>query len=624
MSVPAKIGDYQIRRVISEGASAYVVEAVDQNRRLWAIKIFKGRPTQSLLQTIRSEAMTLRRLDSDRVAKFFEIVESEDHVGLVMEFVPGKSLHDMRDDIPLRGLVFKSFADALISALKDIHNAGLIHRDLKPHNVIFGEEGVKIVDFGLSLGEVEAAAADSDASGTPIWISPEQAQGAGETRASDIFNLGLLLAYAASGQHPFGSGGTDAVLFRILKSEPNLNLVPPHMRGPIEACLAKEPDKRPDLDTLKIWLSGSTSASGEEVILDSGATVFGSQTVLGRAANGFDVLSDEKNRVESFKPSGRKRKFNTALITSFVLVSLLGIASGVGSYLVFGQVLTASGPVEVNFKIDAPANPAIGKFYLEFDNDAFREEFAIDGGSKGSHQFRLTDNMAWSLDSQIRMKFTPSFSQDEKTELVVDPRQLGLTVLNDQHRVIINIEVGNQETRVTLFSPVLQEFRMKNQMKSSRTISRNNERQARLECDKDQRTILEKATLTHRNANWAWENIYNNSKLNASGSLLYTTWASRATTAINDGVMLQLELIANRAETDGPIRAQQTKVENSLEKVVDAVIEIRTAARAESATRWSRAWDRYWDDVSRLRTEASRFSFLINNEVRLTCDELIQ
>lgn len=129
-------------------------------------------------------------------------------------------------------------------ALAEIHRAGIIHRDLKPSNVMYGPDGVRVVDFGISLPVALDGPTDV-ATGTPGWLSPEQATGIEVGTVSDIFNLGLLIAYLSAGRQPFGDGQPDAVLYRVVNSDPHLTGIPTPLRDLAAACLSENLAGRP-------------------------------------------------------------------------------------------------------------------------------------------------------------------------------------------------------------------------------------------------------------------------------------------------------------------------------------------------------------------------------------------
>ena len=136
-------------------------------------------------------------------------------------------------------------ATGLAEALTAIHAAGIVHRDLKPSNVLLTAGGPKVIDFGIAQAlDTTSLTRTGITVGSAGFMAPEQVMGKAWTPA-DIFTWGVTVAYAASGQSPFGTGTSDAIMYRIVHAAPDLSAVPPGLRPLVEAALAKEPRDRP-------------------------------------------------------------------------------------------------------------------------------------------------------------------------------------------------------------------------------------------------------------------------------------------------------------------------------------------------------------------------------------------
>jgi hypothetical protein len=154
-------------------------------------------------------------------------------------------------------------ATGLAEALTAIHTAGVVHRDLKPSNVILGHDGPKVIDFGIAQAlDATSVTRTGMMVGSAGFMAPEQVTGrAGQ--AADIFAWAVTLTYAASGEMPFGTGSSDAILYRILHIEPDTSAVPDLLRPMVEAALAKDPQRRPGADELLARLT-SNSRTGRD------------------------------------------------------------------------------------------------------------------------------------------------------------------------------------------------------------------------------------------------------------------------------------------------------------------------------------------------------------------------
>src|SRR6185437_14432007 len=148
---------------------------------------------------------------------------------------------------PLPEASLLALAAGLAESLNAIHAAGVVHRDLKPSNVLLAEDGPRVIDFGISRA-AESSTMLTQAGlvvGSPGFMSPEQAMGGEVGPPSGVFNLGAVLAFAATGEGPFGTGTTAALLFRVAHGTPNLEQVPATVRPLVERCLAKDAAQRP-------------------------------------------------------------------------------------------------------------------------------------------------------------------------------------------------------------------------------------------------------------------------------------------------------------------------------------------------------------------------------------------
>jgi serine/threonine protein kinase len=181
---------------------------------------------------------------------------------LVTAYVSGPSLADAVASYgPLPVESVRTLAAGLAEGLGTVHAAGIVHRDLKPSNVLLSIDGPRIIDFGISrAADATWLSRAGRVVGSPGFMSPEQAEGREVGPAADIFSLGSVLAFAASGRPPFGSGSASTLLHRVVYGSAALGHVPAGLRPMIERCLLKDPAARPSTEQLLAELSGAEPA----------------------------------------------------------------------------------------------------------------------------------------------------------------------------------------------------------------------------------------------------------------------------------------------------------------------------------------------------------------------------
>jgi len=267
---PKKVNDWSLQGRLGSGGTGVVYKAVNGNGLVAAVKVLRPELVDSPLvrERLRREAEVLKRVKGGRTAEVFEVDADYDTPYIAMQLVEGVNLSEfVEKNGPVKGAFAWALVDALVEALRSIHAAGIVHRDLKPSNIIVGPDGVKVVDFGVSVIQDVASSTQTGAMiGTVAWLSPEQITGERATELSDVFNLGMVLAFALIGKHPYGEGRPDAVMFRVAHGEPNLEGLPQKFRILVESCLIKDPQKRPNLETIELILSAvsKSDSSGEE------------------------------------------------------------------------------------------------------------------------------------------------------------------------------------------------------------------------------------------------------------------------------------------------------------------------------------------------------------------------
>lgn len=253
------VGGYRLEALIGAGGMGVVFRATGADGQVVAVKVLRPElaDNPTVRERLRREAGALRRVQGGRTARVFAVDADHNPPYIAMELVAGQPLDSyIAQNGPLSGMLLKTFAQGICEAIADIHTAGIVHRDLKPSNVLVGPDGVKVLDFGVSvLQEAATLTKTGMFVGTTSWLSPEQVQGQTVSGASDVFNLGLLLVYASTGGHAFGDGRPDAVMYRVVHDEPNLGGMTGSLREIARSCLQKSPIIRPGVAALRELLT---------------------------------------------------------------------------------------------------------------------------------------------------------------------------------------------------------------------------------------------------------------------------------------------------------------------------------------------------------------------------------
>ena len=360
MNLPDFIDGYEVIEQIGAGSSSVVYKVKDKNDEIFALKLFHVglNLTGSLKKRFLSEARTLEKVSSARTARLFRVGETDSSLYLVMELVEGKPLDQLVEDRPLSGLQLQSTIAGLVEALADTHASGVTHRDLKPANIIVGPDGLKVIDFGLSSVEDANASTRSIISGgTPAWLSPEQAIGRDVGPSSDIFSLGLVIAFLATGKNPFGQGKPDALIYRIVNESPDLSEVPDGLRKLVESCLQKDPADRPSIAQVASYVADIDSGG-----LGSEQTLVASKTMVASFGDAQKTAVSDPH-----KTSPRRRVSNGSKVAVAAL-ALVSLVAGLA-------LLPAQGDLEIRYINESDRNAPIfdSSLLLGFEDRSTRQ-----------------------------------------------------------------------------------------------------------------------------------------------------------------------------------------------------------------------------------------------------------
>ncbi|MEU4268529.1 bifunctional serine/threonine-protein kinase/ABC transporter substrate-binding protein [Streptomyces sp. NPDC026092] len=270
-SDPSTIAAYRLLGRLGAGGMGIVYLGRTEHGELAAVKVTHADQAEQadFRERFRREVEAARRVVSPWAVPVTGADPDAPEPWMATAFVPGPSLGEaVAAHGPLPERSVRILGGAVARALAAVHAAGLVHRDVKPGNVLLAVDGPRLIDFGIARATGETALTSTDmVVGTPGFLAPEQA----EARAaeigppSDVFALGCLLAHAATGRPPFGTGAVDALLYRTVHDEPDLAGVP---EGPlldlVRSCLAKDPADRPTAEDVVARLTEDTPGAAAD------------------------------------------------------------------------------------------------------------------------------------------------------------------------------------------------------------------------------------------------------------------------------------------------------------------------------------------------------------------------
>jgi len=265
--MPDRLGDYRLLDRIGEGGMGVVFLARDRGHRTVALKVLRsgvaGDPTAR--RRLAREVETMRRVRSPNVAEVIDADLDGDLPYIVTRFVPGRTLDDVvTQEGPLRGQALASLASGLAEALVAVHAAGVVHRDVKPGNVMLFQGTPVVIDFGIAQGpDATRLTMTGMFMGTPGYLAPEVIEGRPSSDASDVHAWGATVAFAATGRPPFGTGPYEGIFYRIVNGRADLAGAPAALLPLLAASLARDPAHRPPAIQLR----------AQAAVLDPGALV---------------------------------------------------------------------------------------------------------------------------------------------------------------------------------------------------------------------------------------------------------------------------------------------------------------------------------------------------------------
>ncbi|MEE1816435.1 PQQ-binding-like beta-propeller repeat protein [Streptomyces sp. SP18ES09] len=269
---PRRIGPFEVLGRLGAGGMGLVYLARSASGRRVAIKTVRTELAEDQLFRVRFT----REVEAARAVSGFytaAVVDADPRAAvpwLATAYVPAPSLEEIVNECgPLPAQAVRWFAAGVAEALQSIHGAGLVHRDLKPSNVLVVEDGPRVIDFGIASGVSNTRLTMTNvAVGTPAYMSPEQARDSRSvTGASDVFSLGSMLVFAATGHAPYHGANPVETVFMLLREGPDLEGLPEELRPLIESCMQMDVTRRPTPADLQAQLAPHLFGPGSD---DSG------------------------------------------------------------------------------------------------------------------------------------------------------------------------------------------------------------------------------------------------------------------------------------------------------------------------------------------------------------------
>ncbi|MDL4773912.1 WD40 repeat domain-containing serine/threonine protein kinase [Actinomadura xylanilytica] len=288
---PRQVGPYPLEGRLGAGGMGEVFLGASPSGRKVAVKVVRAQYAADPAFRLRfaREIEAARKVGGFHTAQVVDADPEAVSPWMVTAFVPGPSLRQVvRGQGPLAPHAVRELGRGLAEGLAAIHACGLVHRDLKPGNVIMAPDGPRIIDFGIARSTDATALTSTGAVvGTFSFMSPEQVRADVTGPASDVFSLGCVLAYAALGRGPFDAATIPAIVHKIVGAPPDLAglTADPHLHDLIAGCLEKAPERRPTVqDVLTGLTAGPPGRPGRSRGPSRRAVLLGGAAVAATAA----------------------------------------------------------------------------------------------------------------------------------------------------------------------------------------------------------------------------------------------------------------------------------------------------------------------------------------------------
>ena len=341
---PASVGGYWLLGRLGAGGMGRVYLGVSPGGRHVAVKLIHPVHAQAaqFRERFAREIDAARRVGGFHTAPVVDADPHADPPWMVTAYIEGPSLQEaVGRDGPLPPRRVRALGAGLAEGLGAIHACGLVHRDLKPGNVIMAEDGPRIIDFGIARA-IEATTgitATGAIVGTYAFMSPEQIRGEVARSPSDVFSLGSVLAFAATGRPPFGSESAASIMYHLINEPPELTgLDDEPLRALITACLAKSPHERPAVPDVLAALNTRGSSAPALPAAMSTQRQANSPESAGTTVGGFDTLpiADPTQPAGAPRASSPRRRLGRRLSAVLLAAAVIAALAAVIGFLLSG------------------------------------------------------------------------------------------------------------------------------------------------------------------------------------------------------------------------------------------------------------------------------------------------
>lgn len=323
---PRTIARFRLLARLGSGGMGEVFLALTPDGRQVAVKVVRGgfESTEAMAR-FRHEVEAVGRLRSRWTAALEDADLTGRPIWLATEYVPGPTLAAAVARFgAMPPSVVRHLAAGLAEAVADVHAHGVLHRDLKPNNVIMSPSGPRLIDFGIArTGDQTALTHTGSAVGTPGYLAPEVVRGGAPSPAADIFAVGAMLAYAATGRPPFGVGDPHAIMFRSVENPADTDGVEPALAALIAEYTAKDPAARPAAADLLAAVAGRATADDARAVAafyDALSTIADTAPQDVQTATGMGLLPPSTSDAEAVPR--RTRRLAVALVSAVAVIAI--------------------------------------------------------------------------------------------------------------------------------------------------------------------------------------------------------------------------------------------------------------------------------------------------------------